>query len=86
MVSSPVDAPRVGTKTSYHFSEKVYWDVFLRIISIAVTTKQILDCPRKWKRKQEKARNAWLFKGEIRTQILQSLLAPAFVSQRSGVT
>lgn len=85
-MSNPVDAPRVGTRTSYHFLGKVYWEAFLRIISIAVTTKEILDCPRKWKRKQEKARNAWPFKGEIRTRILQSLLALAFVFQRSGVT
>lgn len=56
-MSSLVNAPRVRTKISYHFSGKVYWEVLLRIISIAVTTKEILDCPRKWKRKQEKARN-----------------------------
>lgn len=44
-----------GLRISHHFSGGVYWEILLRIISRTVSAKEILDHPRRWRRKEEKA-------------------------------
>lgn len=43
-----------GRRISHHFLGRVYYKVLLRIFSGAVTTKEILDHPKRCRRKQEK--------------------------------
>lgn len=56
-------------RISHHFSGEDYWEVLLRIFSGTVTTKEILEGPRRRRKEQEKARNVWSFKGDAKARI-----------------